>query len=69
MLKYVIISIQLIIVFLLFFFLFKEGPHSTLKEDEFFDALDQSLDRIDRESDNYQRLVSIDCCYSYFNNE
>ena len=38
---------------------FKEGPHSTLKEEEFFDALDQSLDRIDRESDSYQRSVSV----------
>jgi hypothetical protein len=41
------------------FFYLKEGPHSALKEEEFFDALDQSLDRIDRETDNYQRLVSI----------
>ncbi|CAF1005099.1 unnamed protein product [Rotaria sordida] len=32
----------------------EEGPHSTLKEEEFFDALDQSLDRIDRENDKYQ---------------
>ncbi|CAF3412522.1 unnamed protein product [Rotaria socialis] len=31
----------------------EEGPHSTLKEDEFFDALDQSLDRIDRDIDKY----------------
>ncbi|CAF2884877.1 unnamed protein product [Rotaria sp. Silwood2] len=36
----------------------EEGPYSTLKEDEFFDALDQSLDRIDRETDDLQRLVS-----------
>jgi collagen type IV alpha-3-binding protein len=33
----------------------EEGPHSTLKDDEFFDAIDQSLDRIDRDIDNYQR--------------
>ena len=45
----------------LFFLFLKEGPHSTLKEDEFFDAVDQSLDRIHDETDNYQRLVSIDC--------
>lgn len=45
----------------IFLFVLKEGPHSTLKEEEFFDALDQSLDRIDRETDSYQRLVSIDC--------
>ncbi|UJR16210.1 hypothetical protein I4U23_003120 [Adineta vaga] len=37
----------------------EEGPHSTLKEEEFFDALDQSLDRIDRESDNYQRMSKL----------
>lgn len=30
-----------------------------MKDDEFFDALDQSLDRIDRETDNYQRHVSV----------
>ncbi len=42
----------------LFFYLLKEGPHSTLKEDEFFDAIDQSLDRIDRETDDFQRIVS-----------
>ncbi|CAF0871857.1 unnamed protein product [Rotaria sordida] len=36
----------------------EEGPYSTLKEDEFFDALDQSLDRIDRETDDLQRAVS-----------
>ena len=46
-----------------FIFVLKEGPHSSLKEEEFFDALDQSLDRIDRESDSYQRLVSIDCFF------
>jgi len=39
------------------FFFVKEGPYTCLKDDEFFDALDQSLDRIDRETDNYQRLV------------
>ncbi|CAF4247928.1 unnamed protein product [Rotaria socialis] len=33
----------------------EEGPHSTLKEDEFFDAIDQSLDRLDREADDFQR--------------
>jgi collagen type IV alpha-3-binding protein len=33
----------------------EEGPHSTLKDEEFFDAIDQSLDRIDRDIDNYQR--------------
>jgi len=33
----------------------EEGPRSTLKEDEFFDAIDQSLDRIDRETDSHQR--------------
>jgi hypothetical protein len=38
--------------------LLKEGPHSTLKEDEFFDAMDQSLDRIYRETDDFQRTVS-----------
>lgn len=43
-----------------FLLILKEGPHSTLKEDEFFDALDQSLDRIDREIDKYQISVSID---------
>jgi hypothetical protein len=48
---------------LFFLFVLKEGPHSSLKEEEFFDALDQSLDRIDRESDKYQRLVSIDCFF------
>ncbi|CAF1492216.1 unnamed protein product [Adineta steineri] len=36
----------------------EEGPHSTLKEEEFFDALDQSLDRIDRDTDSYQRFVN-----------
>jgi hypothetical protein len=30
-----------------------------LKEEEFFDAIDQSLDRIDRENDDFQRSVSI----------
>lgn len=30
-----------------------------MKDDEFFDALDQSLDRIDRETDNPHRTVSI----------
>ena len=30
-----------------------------MKDDEFFDALDQSLDRIDRETDNPHRQVSI----------
>lgn len=39
-------------------FVFKEGPHSTLKEDEFYDAIDQSLDRLDRETDDFQRAVS-----------
>ena len=38
--------------------LFQEGPHSTLKEDEFYDAIDQSLDRIDRETDDLYRSVS-----------
>ncbi|CAF1376338.1 unnamed protein product [Adineta ricciae] len=33
----------------------EEGPHSTLKEDEFYDAIDQSLDRIDRETDDLYR--------------
>ncbi|CAF3787568.1 unnamed protein product [Rotaria magnacalcarata] len=37
----------------------EEGPHSTLKEDEFFDAIDQSLDRLDREVDDFQRSVTI----------
>ncbi|CAF3843602.1 unnamed protein product [Rotaria magnacalcarata] len=37
----------------------EEGPHSTLKEDEFFDALDQSLDRIDRDIDKYP--ISVNC--------
>ncbi len=54
------IKIQLIISF---FFYFKEGPHTVLKDEEFFDALDQSLDRIDKDSDNYQRLVSVDFSY------
>ncbi|CAF1108615.1 unnamed protein product [Adineta ricciae] len=35
----------------------EEGPHTILKEDEFYDALDQSLDRIDRETDSYQRVL------------
>jgi len=51
---------------------FQEGPYSALKEDEFFDAIDQSLDRIDRETDDYQRSVShhvfVCCTYtSYLN--
>ncbi|CAF3273049.1 unnamed protein product [Rotaria socialis] len=37
----------------------EEGPHSTLKEDEFFDAIDQSLDRLDREADDFQRSVTL----------
>ena len=37
---------------------FQEGPHSTLKEEEFYDAIDQSLDRIDRETEDFQRTVS-----------
>ena len=42
-----------------FFRSFQEGPHSTLKEDEFYDAIDQSLDRLDRETDDYRISVSI----------
>lgn len=37
----------------------QEGPHSSLKDEEFFDALDQSLDRIDRDNDHRQRSVNI----------
>ncbi|CAF3526585.1 unnamed protein product [Rotaria sp. Silwood1] len=37
----------------------EEGPYSTLNEDEFYDALDQSLDRLDRETDDLQFSVSI----------
>jgi hypothetical protein len=36
-----------------------------LKEDEFYDALDQSLDRIDREMDDFQRTVSIVYFYTF----
>jgi collagen type IV alpha-3-binding protein len=43
----------------------EEGPHSALKEDEFYDALDQSLDRIDREMDDFQRTVSIVYFYTF----
>ncbi|CAF4102760.1 unnamed protein product [Rotaria socialis] len=42
----------------------EEGPHSTLKEDEFFDALDQSLDRIDRDIDKYP-ISSLVIVYEY----
>ncbi|CAF0861154.1 unnamed protein product [Didymodactylos carnosus] len=35
----------------------EEGPHSTLKDEEFFDALDQSLDRIDRETEEILRKI------------
>lgn len=46
--------------FVNFIFLFvQEGPRTTLKEDEFFDAIDQSLDRIDRETDSHQHSVNI----------
>ena len=49
-----------LLFFVNFIFSFvQEGPRSTLKEDEFFDAIDQSLDRIDRETDSHQRSVNI----------
>ena len=28
---------------------FEEGPHSVIKEDEFFDAVDSALDKLDQE--------------------
>ncbi len=36
-----------------------------MKEDEFYDAIDQSLDRLDRESDDLLRTVSIVYFYTY----
>ncbi len=36
-----------------------------MKEDEFYDAIDQSLDRLDRETDDLQRTVSIVYFYTY----
>lgn len=38
------------------FFLSQEGPHSTLPEDEFFDAVEVGLDKIEEESQMRARL-------------
>ncbi|XP_045156184.1 ceramide transfer protein-like isoform X1 [Mercenaria mercenaria] len=35
---------------------FEEGPHSVIKEDEFFDAIDASLDKLEKEEED-KRLV------------
>lgn len=32
--------------------LFQEGPHSVIKEDEFFDAIDASLDKLEKEEED-----------------
>ena len=42
----------------------QEGPKCILKEDEFFDAIDQSLDRIDREDENQQKMVNMLCYFT-----
>lgn len=31
---------------------FQEGPHSVIKEDEFFDAIDASLDKLEKEEED-----------------
>ncbi len=59
------VNIHVLIYFTRFLFFLQEGPHSALKEDEFYDALDQSLDRIDREMDDFQRTVSIVYFYTF----
>ena len=33
------------------FQLFQEGPHCAIKEDEFFDAVDASLDKLEKEEE------------------
>ena len=32
--------------------LLQEGPHSIMHEEEFFDAVDATLDKLDREEEN-----------------
>jgi len=35
---------------------FEEGPHSVIKEDEFFDAIDASLDKLEKEEENKHKI-------------
>lgn len=46
----------------LFLFLFsQEGPHCQIKEDEFFDAVDASLDKLEKEEESVrERFVTVD---------
>ena len=37
----------------------QEGPHSVIKEDEFFDAIDASLDKLEKEEENVSTMLSI----------
>jgi len=37
----------------------QEGPHSSLKEDEFYDAVELGLDRLDEEEEFKERLKSL----------
>ena len=32
-------------------FIFQEGPHSIINEDEFFDAVDATLDKLEKEEE------------------
>ncbi len=42
-----------------YYFLIQEGPHSALKEDEFYDAVELGLDRLEAEEEFKNRLKSI----------
>jgi len=42
--------------YLIILLLFQEGPHSALNDDEFYDAVESGLDKIDEEIEFRERL-------------
>lgn len=39
--------------------LFQEGPHCAMKDDEFYDAVDTSIDKIEKEQDRVCVLMHV----------